>query len=350
MIPPDEPTKLTPDQQVELLGTADAATFAELVEPHRRELRVHCYRMLASYEDAQDMVQETFLRAWRRRETFQGRAPIRAWLYRIATNACLDFLDRRPERGQVAVTDGNVGIDVPWLQPAPDDALVATTPDPDQSAITKETIELAFLVAVQHLPARQRAVLILRDVLGWPARDTAAALEVSVASANSALQRARSTMRTHLPESRMRWRLSPASDERERMLVRQYMEATERGDIGALARILHDELRFAMPPETGTITGRDQCLASWRQGGFGSPDFGVIRAVPTRANLQPAVAGYLRRPGETEFRLLAVDVLAFRDGLVSEVVAFHGPALDHFELPRVLNRTAGLDTSGWGDA
>jgi RNA polymerase sigma-70 factor, ECF subfamily len=179
----------TGERVVALMRTEDADAFADLVEPYRRELFVHCYRMLASYEDAQDLVQETFLRAWRRRETFEGRAPLRAWLYRIATNACLDFLGRRPDRANLPLPDDDRQGEVAWLQPAPDQLLVATPDrqDPGAVAVTRETIELAFLVAVQHLPPRQRAVLILRDVLGWPAKETASLLETSVASANSAL-------------------------------------------------------------------------------------------------------------------------------------------------------------------
>ncbi|MFI5427526.1 RNA polymerase subunit sigma-70 [Aeromicrobium sp. UC242_57] len=183
-------------------GEIDEPTFSGMVERHRRELHVHCYRMLGSFEDAEDTVQETLLRAWRRRETFEGRSTFRAWLYRIATNACLDLLaKRRPKPA--------TGGEVLWLQPYPDhllDELPADNADgPETAAVSRETIELAYLIAVQHLAPRPRAALILRDVLGWPANDVAEMLGVSVNSVNSALQRARAGMREHLPAERQDW-------------------------------------------------------------------------------------------------------------------------------------------------
>lgn len=333
----------TRDAVIATMRTQDAGAFAQLVEPHRRELQVHCYRMLASYEDAQDLVQETFLRAWRRRETFEGRATLRAWLYRIATNACLDFLDRRPERTHLPLPEDASQGEVSWLQPAPDQFLVASPgqQEPGDVTVTRETIELAFLVAVQHLPPRQRAVLILRDVLGWPAKDAAALLETSVASANSALQRARTTMRTHLPDARMDWTPTAEPSRQERDLVQRYMEATDRTDIDALKVLFHEELRFAMPPEPGVWVGRDTCVRSWVDGGFGSPEFGEFRTRATSANLQPAVANYVRQPGDSHFRLFAIDVLTIRDGLITEVTAFGGDALEPFGLPRTIDEGRG---------
>src|ERR1044071_992293 len=184
---------------VDDLRAIDEPAFTALAERHRRELHVHCYRMLGSFEDAEDTVQETFLRAWRRRDTFEGRSTFRAWLYRIATNACLDLLTKR--RPQPAT-----GGEVPWLQPYPDRLLdelpAGDANEPESLAVARETIELAYLVAVQHLAPRTRAVLILRDVLGWPAKDVAELLGDSVNSVNSALQRARAGMREHLPAAR----------------------------------------------------------------------------------------------------------------------------------------------------
>ena len=185
---------------------ADTARFALLTERHRRALQVHCYRMLANYDDAQDLTQETFLRAWDKRASFQGRAALRTWLYRIATNACLDFLDKRNDRTPVPSPVADYGSEVLYLQPYPDRMLPE---DPQESVVARETIELAFIVAVQHLPPRQRAVLILRDVLGWPAATAADALELTVASVTSALQRARVTMRERLPDRRLDWRRCP---------------------------------------------------------------------------------------------------------------------------------------------
>jgi RNA polymerase sigma-70 factor (ECF subfamily) len=172
--------------------SGDAERFASLTERHRRELQVHCYRMLANYQDAQDMTQETFLRAWNKRESFRGHAALRTWLYRIATNVCLDFLDKRNDRIPVPSELSDSGSEVLYLQPYPDRMLPE---DPQESVVARETIELAFIVAVQHLPPRQRAVFILRDVLGWPAAKAADALELTVASVTSALQRARDDAR-----------------------------------------------------------------------------------------------------------------------------------------------------------
>jgi RNA polymerase sigma-70 factor, ECF subfamily len=199
-------------------AAGDEAAFAELTERYRRELQVHCYRMLGSFEESEDLVQETFLRAWRRRGTFQGRSTFRAWLYAIATNACLDALERRPRL--VSKHAGAESLaEIPWLQPYPDQLLegIASSEDePDAVLVAKETIELAFIAAIQLLPPRQRVALIARDVLGWSAAETAALLEVSVAAANSALQRARATMREHLPRRRMECGSRPEASRRSR--------------------------------------------------------------------------------------------------------------------------------------
>jgi RNA polymerase sigma-70 factor, ECF subfamily len=205
-VKPVEPTR-SPAEAAALVAAArggDEAAFATLVERHRRELHVHCYRMLGSFEDAEDLVQETFLRAWRKRASFRGRSSFRAWLYRIATNVCLDALARDKRRAARPSP-----FDVPWLQPGDPDhvlgGIAAAEAEPDAVIVSKETIELAFLVAIEHLPPRQQAALILRDVLGWSARETASLLEGSVVSVNSALQRARATLREHLPPRRLDW-------------------------------------------------------------------------------------------------------------------------------------------------
>ena len=230
----------------------DETAFSALVERHRRELQVHCYRMLGSFEEAEDLTQETFLRAWRRRETYAGRASLRAWLYRIATNACLDALEKRPrkpsENGEVL-----------WLQPIPDELLAELPSDaeePDAEVVARETIELAYMVAIQHLPPRTRAVLILRDALGWRARDTAELLEMSEAAVNSALQRARAGLKEHLPTQRSDWE-SAELDEADRALLEQYMRATELGDAKLVAETLAEDVRFTMPPQPGLWVGRD---------------------------------------------------------------------------------------------
>jgi RNA polymerase sigma-70 factor, ECF subfamily len=323
------------DSQVTVAAAraGDESAFAALVEPHRRELQVHCYRMLGSLEDSEDLVQETFLRAWRARDSFEGRSSVRAWLYRIATNACLDALERRPR------TPTQAPADVPWLQPYPDrllDGVAPTDDEPDAVVVAKETIELAFLVAIQHLPPRQRAVLILRDVLGWSAKETAGLLEGSVAAVNSALQRARAALKEHLPEQRSEWAAGSEPSEEERALLQRYMDASERGDDVAMAALLREDARFTMPPEPFLVVGREEIVASWVEGGFGSDSFGHFRCVLTRANMQPAVAFYLRRAGDSEYRAFAVDVLRIENGEIAEVTAFGADVFPAFGLSPTL--------------
>ncbi len=300
--------------------------FAALAERHRAELRVHCYRMLGSFHEAEDLVQETLLRAWKNRDGFQGRSTPRAWLYRIATNACLDVLDSSARRVLPYDLNGPGGAlpsrtDIPWLQPFPD-RCAPRDAEPDSVAVARETIELAFLAALQHLPPRQRAALILGDVLGWPAKQTAALLESSVASVNSALQRARETMREHLPARREDWAASP---ERESAVLRRYMDAMERADLAGLAEVLADEVRTAMPPWPMWLQGRDSVLAalaaSWDTGS--ASYIGRFRMLATRANFQPAVATYVRRVGDTAFQPFAVSVLRVAEDRIAEVTAFH---------------------------
>src|SRR6266511_4125953 len=248
-------TDVSLDAVVAAARAGDEAAFAALVERHRAELRVHCYRMLGSFDEAEDLVQETFLRAWKNLGGFEGRSTLRAWLYRIATNACLDALDGRARRvlphhlaGPSAPSGGlPPRTDIAWLQPFPDRLIGADRPgepaapsedEPDAVVVARETIELAFLAAIQHLPPRQRAVLILRDVLGWPAKQTAELLSGSVASVNSALQRARATLRQHLPERRLDWVRSEQPTEQERAVLRRYMDAMERADLAAVADVV----------------------------------------------------------------------------------------------------------------
>jgi RNA polymerase sigma-70 factor (ECF subfamily) len=327
----------------------DEPAFGALVERYRRELQVHCYRMLASFEDSEDLVQETLLRAWHKRESFEGRSTFRAWLYRIATNACLDFLDRemrQPLPRQVMPTaDPQVSAlrvaEIPWLQPYPDHLLEPIAPsdaEPDAALVAKETIELAFLAAIQHLPPRQRAVLILRDVLGWSANETAALLEVSVAAVKSALQRARPTLKQHLPEQRLDWAPSLEPTAEERMLLQRYMDATERADIDTLAELLREDALLTMPPHPMWYMGRASILALCADV-FDptSPMYhGHWRSLPTRANRQPAAAFYVKRPGDIAFRAQVLDVLRVEDGQVAEVTAFVPELFGAFGLPLTL--------------
>jgi RNA polymerase sigma-70 factor, ECF subfamily len=316
----------------------DESAFASLVESYRRELQVHCYRMLGSLEDSEDVVQETFLRAWRRRETFRGRSSFRAWLYGIATNACLDALQRRPrvpQEGSSAVAE------VSWLQPYPDELLEgvpANDAEPEAELVAKETIELAFIAAIQLLPPRQRAVLISRDVLGWSSAETAALLGVSVAAVNSALQRARSTMKERLPRRRLDWAPDADPSREERELLQRYMDASERGDAKAMIELLRADSSFAMPPTRQSWVGAEAIVQGWVQGGFGDDAWGRLRCVLARVNTQPAVACYLKRPDDSEYKPFALDVLRIEGGVVAEIVAFDlsEPLVKALNLPRKL--------------
>ena len=312
------------------LGEVDEPAFSGLAERHRRELHVHCYRMLGSFEDAEDTVQETFLRAWRRRETFEGRSTFRAWLYRIATNACLDLLaKRRPEPA--------TGGEVLWLQPYPDrllDELPAGDADePETVAVARETIELAYLVAVQHLAPRPRAVLILRDVLGWPAKDVADLLGDSVNSVNSALQRARAGMREHLPAERQDW-TGGEEDAGTRELVRRFTDASVATDVDGLAAMLRDDVRCSMPPTPGLYVGRDAVVNDWVEDGF--EGMGGLRAVLTSVNRQPAIAFYLWQEQEGAYLPLTLDVLRITGGAIAEIATFHDDQFPRLGLPERL--------------
>jgi RNA polymerase sigma-70 factor (ECF subfamily) len=329
-------TRVTEVDAVAAATAGDEAAFGELAERFRHELQVHCYRLLGSFEDAEDLVQETFLRAWRKRGSFRGRSTFRAWLYGIATNACLDALERRPRRTHEAGVPPPEA-DLPWLQPFPDrllDGIATSDAEPDAVVVAKETIELAFIVAIQQLPARQRAVLIVRDILGWSAQETASLLEASVASVNSALQRARATLKKHLPERRLEW--APGSDpsEAERALLERYMEAHERADATALAALLREDALQTMPPEPSWYAGREAVAGLARE--FFVSDFGHMRCLLTRANRQPAVAIYLRKPDDAAHRPMALDVLRVEGGLVAEITTFVPELFPAFALPATL--------------
>ncbi|WP_040884951.1 RNA polymerase subunit sigma-70 [Janibacter sp. HTCC2649] len=315
------------------LGEVGETAFTGLAEKHRRELHVHCYRMLGSFEDAEDAVQETFLRAWKRRETFEGRSTFRAWLYKIATNACLDLLaKRRPEPAS--------GGEVLWLQPYPDsmlDEVAATDADePEAIAVARETIELAYVVAVQHLAPRPRAVLILRDVLSWPAKEVAELLGDSVNSVNSALQRARAGMREHLPEERQDWTGGVAAEEDAdlREFVRRYTEASVATDIDVLAAMIREDIRTSMPPTPALQIGRHEVVTYWIESGFeGSTG---LRTVPTYVNRQPAVAFYQWEAAQGAHLPLTIDVLRFTGGAITEITTFHDDQFPRLGLPESL--------------
>ena len=342
-----KPENLDENEIVSAATAGDEGAFAVLARRYRRELHVHCYRMLASFEDAEDLVQETFLRAWQKRETFQGRATFRAWLYRIATNACLDFLARHERRVIEIAVHGSaqgtaaVAPHVAWLQPYPGRLLerrpAPADSEPDAALVRRETIELAFVIAVQLLPPKQRAVLVLREVLDFSASEAADLLDSTVAAVNGALQRARETLRLRRPE-----RDSPTtsrdSSAEERQLLQQYIDATERCDANALTQLLHDDARFSMPPEAIAFVGRTEVVEAWVSGGFGSPPYDDWKHVVTTANRMPAVAWYLRRPGELHHRAFAIDVLRIEHGAIAEITTFDLARLrDAFGLPETLS-------------
>ena len=319
--------------------TMDETEFAELTEQHRRELRVHCYRMLGSFDEAEDLVQETFLRAWRKREQYAGRASLRAWLYKIATNACLDLLDRTPrlipELDLPVAVDSHLAprpsVAVPWLQPFPDRLL-----EPDALAVARETIELAFLAAVQHLSPRQRAVLILRDVVGWPAKEVATLLETTPASVNSSLQRARAELKDQLPARRAEWRAEPS--EGERAVVQCYMAAITACDDAAIAALLREDVRCSHQPGAGGHEGPEptwygglaDVLAGWAPALHG-PHALEFRMVETQANGHPAVATYIKWDGV--FHAFVLNALLIVDGKVAEVTNFVPAVFPAFDLP-----------------
>jgi RNA polymerase sigma-70 factor (TIGR02960 family) len=322
-----------PDRVLAAARAGDESAFAELVDRHRRALHVHCYRMLGSFEEAEDMVQETFLRAWRARDSFQGASGFRAWLYRIATNGCLDAI-RKSKRRLPSLSSF---AEVPWLQPYPDrllDQVGPTAAEPDALVVARETIELAFVAVIQLLPPRQRAVLIMRDVLGWSAAETAAVLDLTVAAANSALQRARATLRERRPAAGGE-SLEPELTERERRLLEGFIWAHERGDVSAAVALMREDVRVTMPPYPWCYEGV-VAVTSLVEGGTGPRGPGDWRLVPTRANRQPAAASYLREWKDTEYRAFKLDVLRVHDGAIAEITTFGAGLFPAFDLPSTL--------------
>ena len=319
--------------------------FASTVERHRHELLVHCYRMLGSLQDAEDAVQETSLRAWRYRDSLKEGAPLRPWLYRVATNACLDAIARDERRAVLAAKaeadDGWAGEpdDVVWLGPIPDSVLEPPTPPertPEALTLMRETIEIAFLTVIQLLTPQQRAALILCDVLDWSAKDAADLLDTSVSAVNSALQRARVRLRERLPSRKPPWPTDVDPSAAERDLLKKYVEASEAADFRAFESIIRADATFRMPPEPDIAAGREAMFKLWIAGGFGSERFGRLRCVVTHANLQPAVAYYRCQPGDSTWRALALDVLRIEDGLITEIVAFMPENFPAFGLPMMM--------------
>ncbi len=316
-------------QTIAAVRSGDDRVFDDLLGKYRREIHVHCYRLVGSFDEAEEHTQETFLRAWRARSSFKGRATFRGWLYKIATNVCLDAIKRRPERRLLRSNDrdwvhGPPPRDLPWMQPYPDALLDAAAPEqdrPDSITIDKESLGLAVLATVQLLPPRQRAVLILREVLDWSAQETAALLETSVPAVNSALQRARATMGRRDVDRASNRR---PSSEVEHALVARYIDAHHRADPDAIMRLVRSDIRMTMPPDDICLVGAGE-LRGFFDELFDADEGHEFRLIPTRANGQPAAANYLRRhPGE-QYRAFSIDVLRLEGTRLAEITTFFVP-------------------------
>jgi RNA polymerase sigma-70 factor (ECF subfamily) len=317
--------------------------FRSLIEPYRRELQLHCYRILGSLQDAEDLLQETLLAAWRGLDKFEGRASMRSWLYRIATNRCLNARRDSGRRALERRTDllaPTRMTEPPWLEPYPDvllEGIADLSPGPDARYETKEAVALAFITFLQHLAPHQRAVLVLRDVLGFPASEVASMLDTSEASVNSALQRARATLESRTP-------LGPGALERaplpgsavERDLLGQFADAFEHGDADRIVALLTDEALLTMPPEPGKCDGKE-AISAYLRNLFSLTIDRPTRLVPTRANGQPAFGRYIGDSHTPIARFNCLLVLTLDGNRISRLTRFADTGiLPAFGLPRVL--------------
>jgi RNA polymerase sigma-70 factor (ECF subfamily) len=322
-------------------------TFERLAEPLRREIKVHCYRMLGSLHEAEDLVQESYLRAWRSFDKFDG-ASMRAWLYKIATNACLNAIESRKrvqrllpdQRGSstTQMPDGPPPTDIVWLEPYPDcylEGIADDVPGPEARYAAREAVQLAFVAAIQELPPRQRAVLLLCDVLGLAAAETAALLDATIASINSGLQRARETLAKRYPEGRPR--AMPQARPEQQDLLSRYLDAWEQHDVDGFVALLKEDATFTMPPWLQWYVGRETIRSffslAWKT-------CGGVRLIPTAANGQPAFAVYDYCSAEGQWNAHAIHVLTIRDRTISALTAFQQPTgpnlFPAFGLPTVL--------------
>jgi RNA polymerase sigma-70 factor, ECF subfamily len=313
-------------QESPLRVKPDTGELEHRLEQHRAELTAYCYRMLGSPFEAEDAVQETLVRAWRSFDRFEGRAALRSWLYRIATNVCLDMLNGRERRarpmdlGPAWNPDGPIGRTLPeatWIEPVPDGLVAPAEGDPAEVAVSRETIRLAFVAALQHLPPRQRAVLILCEVLRWKAMEVAELLETSVASVNSALQRARATLEA---SSVSPTDPAPAMDESQRELLSRYVEAFERYDMDALTSLIQEDATQSMPPYELWLSGRADIFRWWLGPGIGCRG---SRLIPTvAANGSPAFGQYRPTASGTGYEPWALQVLEIAQGRIVEFTFF----------------------------
>jgi RNA polymerase sigma-70 factor (ECF subfamily) len=317
--------------------------FEQLFRRHERELRVHCYRMTGSLLEAEELVQDTFLRAWRGRAEFEERSSGRNWLYAIATNACLDARRRKPPR--VLPDRAGAGGEIAWLEPFPDERWEPAAPldqEPASRVERAETIELVFIAAIQLLPPRQRAALILRDCLGASVRRTAEILGAGEAATNSALQRARETLRAELPAGREEWGPPRPPTAAERDLLDRYVAAVEGADLAAIEALLATDVETTMPPLREWFAGREAVLAALRHSWDPTSDayVGQLSLRPLAINGGPGVAAYSRPPGATELTAFALAAIVFEADRIASLTAFHEPSLfPRFGLPMSFSPT-----------
>lgn len=317
--------------------------FAKLAAPHRRGLQLHCYRMLGSLQDAEDLVQETLLRAWQKLDRYEGRASFGTWLHKIATNVCLDALAERPRRVLPPSYEPASDPDAPprapitepiWLEPLPDDLLDDLTNSPEARYDARESVTLAFLAALQVLPPRQRAALILCDVLDWRAEEAAGALGQTASSVNSALHRARVTMAKHYSRRPLEAVAPAPTDERMRALLERYVQAWESADLDGLMALIKEDATYPMPPFPSWYQGKAAIRAFIARSILTGEARGRYRLVPTRANSQPAFAWYLREAAGESYRAFAIQVLTFDGELLGDITTFPNPGLfRYFGLP-----------------
>jgi RNA polymerase sigma-70 factor (ECF subfamily) len=320
----------------------DSDAYRGLVERYGAELHAHCYRMLGSLHDAEDALQETLLRAWRGLPRLSRQRSLRNWLYRIATNVCLDTLASRSARvlpidhgGSSDPADhGDPIAEATWIDPYPDGEIDDGYAAPEARYEQREAVELAFVAALQHLPSRQRAVLILREVLGFSAREVAGTMDTTVASVNSSLQRARATVDKRLPEQSQQATVRSLGNRRVRDMVERFSDAFEHGDVDAILSMLAEDATFAMPPYAGWCRGRQAIAASWLMPSLPAAE---LRYIQSSANGQPALAAYRWNEQQAGYLPIALDVLTLRGETIADVVAFRTPGLfESFGLPTEL--------------
>jgi RNA polymerase sigma-70 factor (ECF subfamily) len=320
--------------------------FTALAEQHRRALQAHCYRMVGSPQEAEELTQEALLRAWRGRDTYAGRAPLRAWLYKIATNLCLDALARRPRRslpmtrGAAATPDAPVPPELTepiWLEPIPDDLAAGEESNPEARYSLHESLTLAFLTALHRLPPRQRAVLILRDVLDWPADEVAGLLNLSVPAVKSLLHRARSALSGYYPAGSSQSDPRPDLDQARRGLLERYVRAWEAADVEALTALLKSEATFSMPPTPAWYQGRENVRALVARTIFAGPARGRWRLLPLRANSQPGFGLYRLDESAGGYGAYGIQVLTLDGAEIADIITFRSPGLARvFQLPATL--------------